>query len=262
MNRMIFIGGVHRSGTSQLHSLLRDHPDVCGLRDTGKPMDEGQHCQSVYPTDEVFGGPGRFAFDSQAAMTEDHPLATQESTTRIWDAWQNYILEQKSRFVEKSPPNIIRTRFLQQLFPSCHQVIILRHPIIVALATVKQWPTAWNGNWIPYVENALLAYERLFADRSNVTRLMILRYEDLILQESAVTKSMWDFLELPARPSNVFQNERDLPYRVAWYDSLKRLPHGGSGLTEYLDSIWMERFKRFGYHSSKPELLSPLDLLA
>ena len=34
--------------------------------------------------------------------------------------------------VEKSPPNIVRMRYLQALFPRASFVMILRHPVVVA----------------------------------------------------------------------------------------------------------------------------------
>ena len=33
--------------------------------------------------------------------------------------------------VEKSPPNLVRTRFLQALFPDARQIVVTRHPIAV-----------------------------------------------------------------------------------------------------------------------------------
>lgn len=259
MHNSIFLGGVHRSGTSQLHDLLRDHPDLYGLQETGKPMDEGQHCQSVIPTDEVFGGPGRFAFSPDCSMTEKHPLATVDTGRMIWSDWHRYVNTPATRFVEKSPPNIVRTRFIQAIFPGSQQIVILRHPIIVAFATVKRWPTVWNGNWMPYAENAILAYERLLADRAAVKNLLIVRYEDLLMDESAIMNSIWQFLDLKPIYKQSFNRQRDAPYRAAWHESLTLLPDRGAGLLDYLDAVWGERFKRFGYHPSRPESLLPLN---
>ena len=53
----VFVGGLHRSGTSLLARSLEAHPSVSGFRDTGVPEDEGQHLQSVYPA----GSPSRAA---------------------------------------------------------------------------------------------------------------------------------------------------------------------------------------------------------
>ena len=46
--KIILVCGLHRSGTSLLFQILRDHPDISGFRNTGVNQDEGQHLQSVY----------------------------------------------------------------------------------------------------------------------------------------------------------------------------------------------------------------------
>ena len=63
----VFVGGLHRSGTSLLARSLEAHPSVSGFRGTGVPEDEGRRMQSVYPAGNRLGGAGRFAF--RAART-------------------------------------------------------------------------------------------------------------------------------------------------------------------------------------------------
>ena len=116
---LVFISGLHRSGTTQLNETLATHPDVSGILGTGAPHDEGQHLQDVFPTARSHGGPGRFAFDPAAHLTERSPLATaaparsgcSSSGARHWDLDRRVL-------IEKSPPNLIRMRFLQALYPA------------------------------------------------------------------------------------------------------------------------------------------------
>lgn len=81
---IVFIGGLHRSGTSLLHEILREHSSISGFHKTGVFKDEGQHLQSVYLPAKAFGGPGRFGFDQAAFMDENHVLATQESAELLF----------------------------------------------------------------------------------------------------------------------------------------------------------------------------------
>jgi len=46
--KFVFISGLHRSGTSILHRILRSSEGISGFHDTNVPQDEGQHLQSVF----------------------------------------------------------------------------------------------------------------------------------------------------------------------------------------------------------------------
>src|SRR4051812_31203825 len=54
--RLVFVGGLHRSGTSLVHRCLADHPRASGFRNTGVWEDEGQHLQTVYRPAGSHGG--------------------------------------------------------------------------------------------------------------------------------------------------------------------------------------------------------------
>jgi N-acetyl-gamma-glutamylphosphate reductase len=60
-HKLVFLAGLHRSGTTLLARLLAAHPEVSGFAVTAVPADEGQHLQDVYPSASVYGGPGRSA---------------------------------------------------------------------------------------------------------------------------------------------------------------------------------------------------------
>ena len=59
--QLVFVGGLHRSGTSLVHRCLAGHPRVSGFRDTGVWEDEGQHLQTVYRPAAAHGGPGQIS---------------------------------------------------------------------------------------------------------------------------------------------------------------------------------------------------------
>ena len=135
--RFLFIGGLHRSGTSILHRLLREHPLTSGFHDTGVMEDEGQHLQSVIPAAHAYGGPGEFAFHPDAHLTETSRLISHHNRDTLLKEWGAYYNLEKQILLEKSPPNLIRSRFFRQMFPHSSFVFIVRHPIAVALATEK-----------------------------------------------------------------------------------------------------------------------------
>src|SRR5262245_49725427 len=135
--RVLLICGLHRSGTSILHRLLREHPATSGFSDTGVFQDEGQHLQSVFPAAYHFGGAGRFAFYPKAHLTESSELVTDANRNKLLREWGAYYDLSKDVLLEKSPPNIIRSRFFQAMFPDSCFVFIVRHPIAVSIATTK-----------------------------------------------------------------------------------------------------------------------------
>ena len=105
---------------------------------------EGQHVQTVFPPDDALGGPGYFAFNPLAHMTEAHALATPASRARLEAEWGAHWDASKGVLLEKSPSNLLRARFLQALWPDCHFVFIVRHPLAHAYASAA-WGTAHAG---------------------------------------------------------------------------------------------------------------------
>lgn len=81
--RFLFICGLHRSGTSILHEVLREHNSVVGFQKTGVPEDEGQHLQTVMRRDIEDGGPGFFAFSEEACLTESSRVATDANFLKL-----------------------------------------------------------------------------------------------------------------------------------------------------------------------------------
>jgi len=147
-SRFVFICGLHRSGTSVVHRSLRNSPYVSGFHDTSVPEDEAQHLQNVLPSGRQLGGPGCFAFHPEAHLTEKSVLLNSFSDTRetLLKQWGSYLDLSKTFFIEKSPPNLTRTRLLQSLFPGSVFIFLVRHPIPVSLATHKRWGGKFGVN--------------------------------------------------------------------------------------------------------------------
>lgn len=203
-SRHVFVGGLHRSGTTPLARVLAAHAEISGLTNTGVSEDEGQHLQDVYPRIRAYGGMGRFANAPSAHLTASSPLATQATAELLYAAWEPYWDTSRRLLLEKSPANLIMATFLQATFPGAAIIIVIRHPVAVALAMQKWNPVlfARNGrrrtSFDGLIRHWLRAHELLRADAPAVARLHVVRYEDLVADPANELEQIARFLDLAA----------------------------------------------------------------
>lgn len=212
-HRLVFVGGLHRSGTTLLARCLAEHPQVSGFEETGVPADEGQHLQSVYPTARAHGGPGRFALSAGAHLTEASSLATAASREQLLEDWGPHWNLGRPVLLEKSPPNILRTRFLQAVFPEASFVMIFRHPVAVSLATQKWSKTSLAG----LMRHWLVAHRTFERDRPHLERVLVVSYEHLIARTQECLDAVYAFLGLDSHPTTLATRpDGNEPYFERW----------------------------------------------
>lgn len=222
-HRLVFVGGLHRSGTTPLTRMLAEHPQVSGFAGTTATEDEGQHLQDVYPSARSYGGPGLFALSLRSHLDETSPLVSEENARRLWEQWSLHWDLSKPVLVEKSPPNIVMTRFLQALYPEAAFVMVVRHPLIVTLGT-RKWTLGRPMRRL--MENWFAAHDRLRADAPHVKRLHVLKYEDLVADPDRTLTDLATFLGLDGPiPAASLQRSRSSGYERAWTELRQsRLP--------------------------------------
>jgi len=171
---LVFVGGLHRSGTSAVYRLLGSDPRVSVFSETGAIEDEGQFLQTVYEPDTSHGGPGLFGLDPAAHLTENSPLVA-DAQRRLFAEWSRYWDLTRPVLAEKSPANLIRGRFLQAIFPGARFLFITRHPVAAAMATAK-----WTGAYATtLLKHWIRCHELMTADLPHLEHVLVVRYEDL-----------------------------------------------------------------------------------
>jgi len=214
----LFLGGLHRSGTSILHRLLREHPSASGFTGTAVYEDEGQHLQTVFPPAKVYGGPGRFAFDPRSHLTETSDLITASNKEHLLREWGAYYNLERRVLLEKSPPNLVRSRFFQALFPGSRFVFIVRHPIVVSLATQK-----WSGNSVvELILHWYVANRILFDDFKRLQHSLIFRYEDFVQAPQSYLDAICNLVGIDSfKPQESVANFNG-KYLLAWFPRYER----------------------------------------
>jgi hypothetical protein len=222
-DRLVFVGGLHRSGTTPLTRALARHPRISGLHDTGVAEDEGQHLQDVYPRIRAYGGMGRFARAPEAHLTETSTLVSPANAQRLIDAWAPYWDLDRPLLLEKSPANMIMGRFLQALFPGSALIVVLRHPVVTALALQKWNPlvVARNGRrrttLVGRVDHWVHAYELLRTDLAALDRVEVVRYEDLVDRPAGELARLQGLLGLDDPiPHDSLRSDRSDDYLRQW----------------------------------------------
>lgn len=244
-HKFIFIGGLHRSGKSLLYNCLKEHPLISGFRDNAVYQDEGQHAQSVCRPANDHGGQGRFGFNPEAHLTEESSLVTDENRIKLFSEWQRYWDLGKPYLLEQSPPNLIRTRFLQEMFPDSYFIIIIRHPLPVAYETRKcRGDRRITMNSL--LKHWLVSHEVLEGDKEYIRKLFVVRYEDFVKNHHKSLDEIYSFLGLDSHDAEgIIRPDSNNEYFDKW--SNKRSNMFMKGYIGFLRKKYENRLNKFGY---------------
>jgi len=182
-------------------------------------------------------------------LTESSPLVSEKNARKLFEEWSPHWDLSRPFLLEKSPPNLLKSRFLQALYPDSAFVVIVRHPIPVSIPTAK-----WRGTrrYDRMFEHWLRCHALFEADREHLERVHVVQYEQMVREPLAVLRGIFEFLEIePIPPSEPVETGANEKYFRRWKE-LKRDPR----MRAYLDlvSLWYERrVRRYGYSLLFPE---------
>ena len=217
LDRVVFICGLHRSGTTLLHDYLCAHYDLSFFQSTKVPENEGQFLQDVFMAERPFGGPGAFAFYPQMQFAPVTPPEAAEATGRRllaqWDGWST---GESPVLLEKSPPNIVRIAYFRSLFPNARFIVWTRDPRAVTLSTQK-----WHD--LPVSQLMMhwsAAYMKAFADLE--ADCIVASYEAFCADPAGTAARLAEFCGFARRPEPLPLAERFATVENA---NAKYLPH-------------------------------------
>jgi Sulfotransferase family len=250
--KYVFVCGLHRSGTTVLGRNVAELENCTAFKNTPRCIDEGQLLQDVYRIDTEFGGAGRFGFDPRAHLTETSELLTPANMARLRASWHSYWDKCKTICVEKTPGNLLMTRFLQAGFPNSYFIVIRRHPIAVSMATqgMRLPGIMWNVKVTSLhrlFEHWLRCHELFEEDKKHVKRLYEFTYEDYIENPAKYHQEIAAFIGTTV--SEVGNTEITGSYNKKYFNRWSKL------LTEsrfrryyrYVARKYEPRFAKYGY---------------
>jgi hypothetical protein len=213
LKKHLFIIGLHRSGTTLLSDVIGENSCVTSFQNTGVPMNEGQFLQSVFFPDSYVGGPGKFAFNKRSYLNETSKLITPENKITLDYQWSLYWDATKAIRMEKSPSNIIKTRFLQEIFPNSYFLLIMRHPLATSYAT-KKWS---RTSLVSLMRHWKIAHNAIEQDKVYLENFFSVKYEQLVSSPETTMKLISDFVKenLTTSSKLKFRNE-NVRYADMW----------------------------------------------
>jgi hypothetical protein len=248
--RHVFICGLQRSGTSVLARNVGRFRNCTSFQNTGAIEDEGQYLQDVYPTNNELGGTGWYGFDERAHLTEKSELLTAENISRLRASWCQYWEKGKAIRIEKTPGNLLMTRFLQAAFPNAYFVVITRHPIAVSLA---------NQRWKKSMASLRMGFEhwlhchRLFEeDKRYLTYVYELTYEAYISDPGRYHREIAAFIRTEVSDAGLEEvsGSHNKRYFDRWTQLLTKSPF--RSYYRYIAKTYEPRFTPCGYSLMAP----------
>jgi len=197
-NRLIFVGGSPRSGTTLVQNMLDSHPDICGapeffcIPDILKVRDNLHELISFEWIDTICSYEDVDRCIASLIENLLLPLADRHGRTFL---------------SEKTPRNVLVFSDLMNLFPGARFIHIVRDPraVIASLLQVGKRQKE-KGKKVPdYTSNVVAAIKHvkehlhagLAASEASPGRVLTLVYEKFVTEPEKQTKRLCQFLEIP-----------------------------------------------------------------
>lgn len=187
--KWVFLVGCYNSGTTLLSEILSLHPEISAL------PTEGHFLTNEFIKDYEIGIPRMWVKrEDLFRLTEADEGPNPD---RIKKEWCMRLDLKKPVFLEKSPPNTPRTRWLQKHFQPASFVAIVRNGYAVAEGIHRKADPQHHKEGWPINMCAMQwrrSYEILLEDEPFLERLMWVKYEDLARDTEKELDRICDFI--------------------------------------------------------------------
>jgi hypothetical protein len=246
-NKLILIGGLERSGSNLLISILDGHPSLvvyseghlhllgAAIRDTSDKSIKGKidYFCSLDTTKRLFSGcikSGSEIIESNLNLLDkdkfESLLAKKIKKSDSWPKIVSYFFESFKEsnslsynnikgVVENTPGNEMEADTLFSLFPEAKLVMLLRDPC----AVWASWSKAGEGRFDRSLWQFIAVYNiRVLKMRLNLkkfgrNRCILVRYEDLINNHATELDRLFEFLDIKRHDSSSTISKMGVPYK-------------------------------------------------
>ena len=294
---VVLLGGPHRAGTTILWKAISAHPDVSGFgtsQETGVDESEGILLQDVYSRhgigmEEIMKkvkhyenqmlGVGRYALqvEEKVHLTESDPRITRDNLVKILNRFGQYWNLTKPVLIEKSPPTMTMSRFLQAMYhvndnddddnkktdgPKVKFVFITRHPIANMMAHENMVGRYSHLTYDVLMRNYIQMHRYLLEDVQHLDNdPLILRLEDFAIDPAAILAKIYNWVGIDADDSTIKEvlDERlgtkiwadpNKKYRARWCGKAEKdnmSVHKRKSIESKYQTIIKDDLAKFGY---------------
>ncbi len=279
--RLIFLVGAPRSGTTLLARILSSHSAVYGRAEPHliTPLAHLGYYASVQkaPYDP---------FNVQQAVhefVEDLPRGEEDylDALRAYaDTMYGRMLdttEGKQFFLDKTPAYALVLPFLTKLYPNAKYVVLTRHPLAILTSYVNsffdgEWEVALSHN--PILERYVPALAKMV--REKPVELAHIRYEEFVADPEQGFRGICDYLDVPFEssaidyqesgdgfeglgdPTGVHQHDRPVTSSIgSWAGEIAANPETLTLVRNLVDALDPADLETLGY--PRDEIMAQLD---
>jgi len=203
----IFVVGCPRSGTTLIRVILDSHPNICCGPETNLVKNMENFREKISERWKMLAS---YGVEEQAMnqKIKEILLLFMEHYTKS---------KSKKRWAEKTPDNIFHVDFIDELFPDCQFINIIRDGRDVVCSYKERWGSKTIflaiKNW-----NRSIELTHRYRTKFNKDRYMEIRYEELVTRPERETKKMMQFLGEEWIPNLLTHHKIDHDF---WFKSSK-----------------------------------------